>query len=318
MTSRKDRRVLTLRPGPPVDVALTLQRYHQWGVDPANVCHAGAFYRVARAETALVPYRLTWTPDPDRPVLRVAFQGEDTAATRRALRREVGRLLGLAFDLPGFYVHAARDRVLGPLVRPLYGLRPSLTPDLLELLVGAISAQQVNLTFALATRARLVRHLGVPFQVDGVTVHAFPSTDALAAAEVPTLRAMQFSTRKAEFIVGLAQAVRDDGLDLAGLAAASDEAVVTRLTAIRGLGRWTAEWFLARGLGRPDVCPAEDLGVRRAMEALCAGGRSLDPTGLRRRARAWRPYRTLAVHYLLAGRRIAPSGGWPAAVARSA
>ena len=81
--------------------------------------------------------------------------------------------------------------------------------------------------------------------------------------------------------------------------------MIERLTAQRGLGRWTAEWFLARGLGRPDVCPAGDLGVRRAVEALCFRGRPCDTARVRRRALAWRPYRSLAVHYLLAGLRRA-------------
>jgi DNA-3-methyladenine glycosylase II len=116
---------------------------------------------------------------------------------------------------------------------------------------------------------------------------------------------MQFSTRKAEYLIGLAGAIADGKLDLAGLAHVPDDEVIARLTALRGLGRWTAEWFLARGLGRPDVCPAGDLGVRRAVEALCFRGRACDTARVRRRALAWRPYRSLAVHYLLAGLRRA-------------
>jgi DNA-3-methyladenine glycosylase II len=76
------------------------------------------------------------------------------------------------------------------------------------------------------------------------------------------------------------------------------------------LGRWTAEWFLARALGRADVCPADDLGVRRAVETLCFRGRPRDAAVVRRRATAWRPHRSLATHYLLAahaGRRPAPA-----------
>ena len=193
--------------------------------------------------------------------------------------------------------------MLASLVRPgggLWGLRPTLVPDPFEMLVGAISAQQVNLAFAFATRARLVRRYGTPADVDGVTVHAFPSPAVLAEAPVGVLRAMQFSERKAEYIVGLARELATGRLDLSALAGASDADVIARLTAIRGLGRWTAEWFLARALGRPDVCPADDIGVRRALEALCWGGRRRAAAGVRRRAQAWRPHRSLATHYLLA------------------
>jgi DNA-3-methyladenine glycosylase II len=303
-TSRNGRGFFAFRPAPPLDFARTLERYRLWGMDPANVYADGAFHRVARIGERPVPFRLTTTGPSGRPTVRVEFTGPDTPATRAALRAEAGSLLGLGADLAGFYAHAAGDRVLAPLTEALCGLRPSITPDPFEMLVGAIAAQQVNLPFAYATRARLVCRFGMPHVVDGVTVYAFPSPAAVAGADVATLRAMQFSTRKAEYLIGLARAVADGALDLAALARAPDDEVIDRLTAIRGLGRWTAEWFLARGLGRPDVCPAGDLGVRRAVEALCFRGRPCDPDRVRRRALAWRPYRSLAVHYLLAGRRL--------------
>jgi DNA-3-methyladenine glycosylase II len=293
------------RPAPPLDFALTLERYRLWGPDPANVYADGALYRVARVGARPVAFRLSASGTVTRPTVRVEFGGPDSPATRAALRAEARRLLGLDADLAGFYAQAARDPVLAPLVQPLLGLRPSVTPDPFEMLVGAISAQQVNLAFAFATRARLVERFGVPHALGGVTVYAFPEPAAVAAADVPTLRAMQFSTRKAEYLIDLARALAEGRLDLAGLAAAPDEAVIERLVAQRGLGEWTAEWFLARGLGRPDVCPAGDLGVRRAVEALCFRGRPCDTARVRRRALAWRPYRSLAVHYLLAGLRRA-------------
>lgn len=296
--------MLGLRPRPPLDADLTLQRYRLWGLDPANVYRDGVFYRVAHANGTAVPFRLAAGGPPDRPAVTVTFAGADAPGRRAVVRAEVRRLLGLDADLAGFYAHAARDPILAPLVRPLYGLRPTLAPDPFEMLVGAISAQQVNLAFALTTRARLVRRFGEPFVFDGVTVYRFPSAATLAAVEVGPLRAMQFSTRKAEYIIGLARAIADGRLDLTALTTAPDDEVIARLTTLRGIGRWTAEWFLARALGRPDVCPAGDLGVRRAVEAFCFRGRPADPARVRRRARAWRPYQSLAVHYLLAARRL--------------
>jgi DNA-3-methyladenine glycosylase II len=301
--SRRGRVVLAFRPRPPLDARLTLARYGRWGRDPSSPYEDGTLHRVARVDGELVPFRLTVTGPVDRPRATLAFAGSGTPATRRALREVAGRLLGEPWDLPGFYRAAAVQPALAPLVRReggLWGLRPTLAPDPFEMLVGAISAQQVNLGFAFATRARLVRRYGTPVDLDGVTVHAFPAPAVLADVPVAALREMQFSQRKAEYIVGLAEELATGRLDLAALGAVSDEAVVTRLTAVRGLGRWSAEWFLARALGRPDVCPADDLGVRRAVEALCWGGRARASAAVRRCARAWRPHRSLATHYLLA------------------
>jgi DNA-3-methyladenine glycosylase II len=93
-------------------------------------------------------------------------------------------------------------------------------------------------------------------------------------------------------------------LDLDALGAATNADVITRLTALRGLGRWTADWFLARCYGRGDVCPAGDLAVRKAFDHYYGRGRALGEEAIRRRARAWGAYQNLAVHYLLAGMRL--------------
>jgi len=312
---------LAFRPQPPLDVRQTLARYGRWGPDPASPYHDGTLYRVARVEDGLVPFRLSVSGPVARPRATVSFAGPDTPAVRRALRQHAARLLGEVWDLHGFYAAAAADPVLAPFVRPAgahFGLRPTIVPDAFEMLVGSISAQQVNLAFAFATRARLVRRYGTPVEFEGTTVYAFPAPAALAAAPPSELRAMQFSERKAEYIVGLAAELATGRLDLPGLATAPDEAVIARLTEIRGLGRWSAEWFLARGLGRPDVCPADDLGVRRAVEALCFRGRERDGAAVRRRARAWRPYRSLATHYLLAAHAAQRQVPRPAPAARGA
>ena len=319
--SRNGRALLAFRPRPPLDADLTLARYGRWGIDPANPYRDGTLHRVARVGDRLVPFRLTVAGPPARPRATLVFAGPDMAAVRTALRREAAYLLGERWDLPAFYAAAAADPVLAPLVGSqggFWGLRPTLAPDPFEMLVGAISAQQVNLAFAFATRARLVRRYGTPVELDGVTVHAFPAPAVLADASVADLRAMQFSERKAEYIVGVARELAAGRLDLEAVAEAPDDTVVARLTAIRGLGRWTAEWFLARALGRPDVCPADDLGVRRAVEALCFRGRERDAEAVRRRARGWRPHRSLATHYLLAAHAERRRGATPAPVARGA
>ena len=319
--SRPGRTVLAFSPLPPLDARLTLARYGRWGVDPASPYVDGVLHRVARIGDRLVPFRLAVTGPADRPRATLTLAGPLTPAVRTRLRREAAQLLGESWDVQGFYRAAAADPVLGPLVRPgggLWGLRPTIVPDPFEMLVGAISAQQVNLAFAFATRARLVRRYGTPLDFDGVTIYAFPPPEVLADAPVGVLREMQFSERKAEYIVGLARELVAGRLDLSALNRASDEAVIARLTAIRGLGRWTAEWFLARSLGRPDVCPADDIGVRRALEALCWGGRARAAAGVRRRAQAWRPHRSLATHYLLAAHARQREAARPAAAARGA
>jgi len=295
----------------PLDPGATLARYRIWGEDPANRVTDDHFRRVLRAGGRVVPYEVRWDGTIDEPRLIVDVPGERSAAIGDAVVAEVRRIFGLEFDLPGFYRMAKADPALAPLVRPLHGLRPTLTPTALEMLVGAITAQQVNLTFAFALRASLVRRFGTAVTFRGETLYAFPEAAALARVPVRTYRAMKFSTKKGEYVRGVAQAVADGTVDLVRLTAAPSEAVIERLTALHGLGRWTAEWFIARCLGRGEVCPAGDLAVRKVFDRFYPRRRPYTEDAMRKRAaEAWGPYQNLAIHYLLAGLRLArPSAG---------
>ncbi|MGH7333148.1 MAG: DNA-3-methyladenine glycosylase family protein [Candidatus Rokuibacteriota bacterium] len=288
----------------PLDISKTLARYRLWGEDPANRLVGDTFLRVRRAADRLWPYTVRGVGPVDAAALVVEIPGARSVRVSDGVAAEVRRIFGLDFDLSEFYRMAKSDPTLAALIEPLYGLRPTVTPCPLEMLVGAISAQQVNLAFAFALRARLVRRYGEAVCLDGETVHAFPSAAALAGSRISTLRAMQFSTRKAEYIRELARAVVSGALDLGGMLDAPSARVIELITAQRGLGRWTADWFLARGLGRGDVCPAGDLAVRKAFARSHPRGRSLSERAIRRRASAWGPHQTVAVHYLLAGLRL--------------
>jgi DNA-3-methyladenine glycosylase II len=301
---------LTLGVDGPLDVAVTLARYRIWGEDPANRLDEGVFRRVLRIDGRRLPYEVRWEGGVDDARLQISIPGGRGDRMAASVNHEVRRIFGLDFDLPGFYRMAKADPALGPLVEPLYGLRPTLSPDPFEMLVGAIIAQQVNLTFAYTLRARLVRRYGVAATIGRALVYAFPEPSALAQAPVAALREMQFSERKAEYVRGLAQAAAAGGFDFMTMAAADSAATIERLTALRGLGRWTADWFLARCLGRGDVCAAGDLAVGKAFNHYYGRRRPLSEDAIRRRAAGWGTYQNLAVHYLLAGmRRGQPAAG---------
>ncbi|PYN76456.1 MAG: hypothetical protein DMD96_25870 [Candidatus Rokuibacteriota bacterium] len=294
---------IVLAPDGPLDARGTLARYHLWGEDPTNQVVGDVFRRVLRFGRRLVPYDVRWSGPVDDTRITVRVPGVDAAVGAAAVV-EVRRILGLDHDLVGFYRMTKADPPLASLVEPLYGLRPTLAPAPFEMLVGSITAQQINLSFAFACRARLVRRYGTPVRVGRETVWAFPEAARLATTRLRELRALKYSTRKAEYIRDLARAVVAGTLDLDAVCAAPSPMVIERLTALRGLGRWTADWFLARCLGRGDVCPAGDLAVRKAFDHYYGHGRPLSEKAVRGRACAWGQYQNLAVHYLLAGMRL--------------
>jgi DNA-3-methyladenine glycosylase II len=295
----------------PLDVARTLSRFGLWGEDPVNQLADGVFRRAVRSNGGWCGYELTWTGGPDDARLRVSVPDRRGTPVLDAALAEVRHICALDLDVASFYRTASADPTLAGLISRLYGLRPTLAPDPFEMLVGAVCAQQVNLAFAFTVRARLVRRFGTPVRLGSRVVYAFPRPAALARARISELRRLQLTGRKAEYIVGLAGRVVSGELDLAVLGTRSNEEVIDTLTSIRGLGRWTAEWFLARALGRGDVCPAGDLAVRKAFARLCNRGRDLSEHAIRRRAARWGHHQNLAVHYLLAAHRMEakPDGG---------
>jgi DNA-3-methyladenine glycosylase II len=166
---------------------------------------------------------------------------------------------------------AGRDPVVHAADALLPGVRPVLQTDVLTALVRSVSAQQINLRFAAVVRARLAQRCGHRHTVNGREVWSLDA-QALAGARAADLRELQFTTRKAESVIGIAAAALGGVLDADRLQALDDEAFIARLVSLRGVGRWTAEWLLARGLGRP-VVVAGDLGVRKAVGMAYCGGR---------------------------------------------
>jgi len=255
-------------PGP-FDFALSTERFRAFGIDLATVWHEGGLHRVVDGREVRVestPGGVLVEPDAD-----------------------VRRLLGFPFELEPFYEWAQADDVLRHVVVRLRGFRPPLMPDPFEMLVGSITAQQVSLFSATAIRNRMIEAFGERHDV----AWAFPTRERLARASEGELVAVGFSRRKEEYVLGLA---RSD-LDLDALAELPDDEVRARIVAHRGLGEWTAEWFLARHLARANAWPWGDLALRKAVADLYGG---LDVREARER---FRPFENLAAHYLLLAQR---------------
>ena len=257
----------------PYDFAISTERFRVFGPDLANLAHEGALHRVVGGREV----RIVAAPG------GVEVEPLDAETTR-----VVRKLLGAEYELQPFYAWAADQPVLAEIAQRLRGFRPPLLPDPFEALVTSITAQQVSLRSALAMRNRLIERFGVRGQL----AYAFPTRASVATATEDELFALGFSHRKAEYVLGLARAE----LDLDALHALDDDEIRARLTAIRGLGPWTAEWFLARHLARPRAWPVGDLALRKAATILYG----LDVHELGRRLD---PFQNLSAHYLLTGMR---------------
>jgi DNA-3-methyladenine glycosylase II len=262
----------------PYAFELSTERYRAFGPDLANLWRQDELLRVVEGREVRIGS---------------AEGGVDVEPLDSRTEPVVRKLLGAEFDLDEFYGFATSDSTLAALVEELRGLRPPIAVEPFESLVTSITAQQVSLRAAFAIRNRLTERFGVRAE----HAYSFPTRERMAGAEPEELRRLGFSRRKAEYVVGLA---RSD-LDLAGLGTLADDEVKDTLTALPGIGEWTADWFLARHLGRPRAWPAGDLAVRKAVSRFYREGRDLSTDEVRALGERFAPFENLTAHYLLAG-----------------
>jgi DNA-3-methyladenine glycosylase II len=278
-------------PGP-LDFAASLEIFRRSGDDMLDRWSGEWLVRTTTDSAGVHPYACQVSGSPDAPALRVIVGHQtDCDVVERVIRATFLPLIREFEEL------CAADPLVAHLAIRHRGFRPVLQAELLIALVRCISAQQVNLRWAATVRRRLAEMFGEPHIIAGHKVYSF-IPDRLARLQVADIRALQFTTRKAEYIINAARAVADGDLTVASLAELPDDEVIAKITAIRGLGLWTAEWVLARTLGRPRVS-AGDLGVRRAIGTAYFGGAMASPDEVRRATAHWGRAAALAQGLLL-------------------
>ncbi|MDN7241447.1 DNA-3-methyladenine glycosylase [Planococcus sp. N028] len=161
-------------------------------------------------------------------------------------------------------------------------------------LMKSIIHQQLNLSFAHTLTSRFVQKYGE--EREGVWFYPEPNT--IARIDVNELRELQFSTRKAEYVIGLSQAIAEGTLDIEGMKAKKDEEIAAELITYRGVGPWTAQNFLLFGLGRPNLFPLADIGLQNALKLQWQLPEKPRAEEIIRHLPDWSPYLSYAALYL--------------------
>lgn len=200
--------------------------------------------------------------------LLVQFRGGDLIE-EAALREQVIALFDLEADLAPFYECLKADDELAFMITDYYGLRLIGIPDLFEAICWSIIGQQINLSFAYSLKRRIVELAGERIPYDDHVFHAFPTPARMAALTVEELRPLQFSGRKAEYLIGVARAFVSGEISKAQLLALpTAEAMVQKLVSLRGVGEWTANYSLMKSLKIPTSVPYGDVGLYNALFTL--------------------------------------------------
>lgn len=248
------------------------------------------YRRVLVIDTEPVEVAATQTGD----LLRIeAGRGRLRQHQRHGIAAALERLLGLHVDLNPFYSLASRYPRLNRLAQRFRGVKPPRFPSLFEALVNGITCQQLSLTVGITVLNRLVALCGA--RCGGA--YAFPEPSGVLGVTIEQLRALGYSRAKGRALLELA---RDAGpFYLEQIAEMDNQHAVERLLDLRGVGRWTAEYALLRGIGRTDVFPGDDVGARNNLERWLKLRSRLDYEGVRRTLRKWQGFGGLVYFHLL-------------------
>lgn len=234
------------------------------------------------------------------PGLSVLLSGRPIDQAGKLLAREtLNRLLGLSVDLIAFAAIAEQDLLLGPLARRMRGLKPPRFPTVFEALVNGVACQQLSLAVGIHLLNRLTAAHGRPVTRDPTGPRAFPGPEQLARLQPDELKPYGFSSTKARTIVETARAISDGDLDLEALEQLDDAAAIERLRSLRGIGRWTAEYVLLRGLGRLNIFPGDDVGAHNKLRRFFDVDTPLDYDSVKRLVARWHPYAGMVYFHLL-------------------
>jgi DNA-3-methyladenine glycosylase II len=277
--------------------AWALRRHARNAVDRWD---APTYARVVSLDGGPVALSVTQVARPDAPRLSVLLAGRPIDTPAEELARSVlNGLLGLTVDLSAFAAMAASDPLLGPLAGRMRGVRPPRFPTVFEALVNGVACQQLSLAVGIQLLNRLAAARGKATSDGPDGPHAFPDPEDLASLEPDDLKRHGFSSSKARTIIDTARAVVADDLDLEALARFDDGAAIERLTSLRGIGRWTAEYVLLRGLGRLNIFPGDDVGAHNKLRRLFAIDAPLDHQAVQRLVAPWHPYAGVVYFHLL-------------------
>jgi DNA-3-methyladenine glycosylase II len=300
MDQRKARHTFVLRPVPPFRLDLTVWALRRRLRNLIDRWDGTTYRRVIVLEGRPTELAVRQRGSSAAPRLIVtATPRPQTLLGRRQVRSDVDRMLGLRIDLTDWYHMAADDARLRALADRFRGLKPPRFPTMFEALVNAFACQQLSLDVGL----ELLNRLGMLCRVSVGTLdephYAFPSAHDVARVPPEKYRAIGFSHQKVRALLGLARAIVRRELDLESLEGDNDSVARTRLLELHGVGRWTTEYVLLRGLGRLHVFPGDDVSAQKRLARWLGRSRPLAYDGVRRAVERWQPYAGLLYFHLL-------------------
>ena len=232
--------------------------------------------------------------------LRVEFlTGVPPKWVRAQVAKFVWDLFDLGTDLTAFYEMADKDEIIQLVTEKYRGLRIIKIDDLFEVISWAIIGQQINLKFAYTLKKRLVEKYGEKITYDWEEYFLFPTPQVIANLTIEDLKELQFSSRKAEYVIGIAQLIDRGAIRKEELALKKDyEKLKNKLTSIRGIGNWTADYVIMKCFDLYSAFPIADVGIHNALKSILELNRKPSIQEIEQLAQNWKGWEAYVAFYL--------------------
>jgi DNA-3-methyladenine glycosylase II len=262
----------------------------------------GQFSQVLRVNGKLFLIRLASAGTVEQPKINVELKSNIpiTLQDKREADEAVKFIFNLDFDLQSFYEDVKNDQTMQQITMQLYGLKNPTTPTVFEALADSIVEQQISIKVAQIIEVKLAKKFGETLTLNGDSYYAYPTPQSMACASIEEIRNCGLSQRKAEYIREAAKLIAEGKLDLEHLKNnKTPEQIIAELDEIRGIGVWTAELTMLRGMQKLDALPADDFGIRRVISRYYCNGKPIKGAEAREVAMSWGTWKGLAAYYLI-------------------
>jgi DNA-3-methyladenine glycosylase II len=296
-------RSFSITPVPPFRLDLTVWALRRRPENAVDRWDGRTYRRILMIDGQAVEVAVRQSGGPEEPQLEVDLTGSCLTLRQEELAKVLlERMLGAQKDLKPFYRLATGDPRLQPLVEEFRGLKPPQFPTVFEAVANGIACQQLSLLVGILLLGRLSHEVGVISANSQDAPHAFPDPADFSGVKAQSLKSLGFSANKSLALLDVSSAIRDRRLNLESLFQLDNQVALERLVQLRGVGRWTAEYVLLRGLGRLDIFPGDDVGARNKLTHFLRKKKPLDYDGVRRAVAGWQPYAGFVYFHLLLAR----------------
>ena len=291
----------TLQPQPPFRLDLTVWALRRRAHNVVDRFDDGIWRRVLVIGKSPVGVAVTQTRRGERPEIEVRISAARPQMVKAEVSAIVTRMLGLERDLSDFYKLARRDTHLRELAERLRGMKPVRYATVFEGFANAVACQLVSLSAGMHVLNRIAEASGM-LGVERVAppMRSFPLAATIARSTPDAMRALGLSRQKGEYLIGLAQmAIDPKDRDFASIERLGDDDAIARLSKIRGVGRWTAEYVMLRGFGRINIFPGDDVGGRNKLFEWLGVGDAPTYDRVGKMLERWHPYGGLIYLHLI-------------------